>query len=115
MTLEAILEATNKAWVLGSDQFKRRIAKQLNRPMISAGHGGDRRSEAYLRAANNQEVRPFVLTNCFYRVINWTAMMTLLTLGVTLHGDVVVRRDLLIRFGCRWLWNTIRQDVDSQR
>ena len=44
-------------------------------------------------------------------VINRTSMMTLITLGVTLRGAVVVRRDLLIRFACRWLWNTIRQDI----
>jgi hypothetical protein len=56
MTLEAIREATNKAWVLGSERFKRRIAKQLVRPMTSGGHGGDRRSEAYQRAVNNQRV-----------------------------------------------------------
>ena len=42
-------------------------------------------------------------------------MMTLITLGVTLRRAVVVGRDLLIRFGCRWLCNTIRQDIDSQR
>lgn len=47
MTLQAIREATNKAWVLGSDQFKQRMKKQLNRPVQSAGHGGDRKSEAY--------------------------------------------------------------------
>jgi putative transposase len=56
MTLEAIREATNKAWVLGSERFKRRIAKQLDRPVTSSGHGGDRRSEAYQRAVNNQRV-----------------------------------------------------------
>jgi putative transposase len=56
MTLEAIRESTNKAWVLGSERFKRRIAKQLDRPMTSGGHGGDRRSEAYQRAVNNQQV-----------------------------------------------------------
>jgi putative transposase len=39
-TLEAIREATNKAWVLGSERFKRRIAKQLDRPLTSGGHGG---------------------------------------------------------------------------
>jgi len=56
MTLAAIREATNKAWVLGGERFKRRIAKRLDRPVTSGGHGGDRRSEAYQRAANNQLV-----------------------------------------------------------
>ncbi len=39
MTLEAIREATNKAWILGSGRFKRRIANQLDRPVTSGGHG----------------------------------------------------------------------------
>jgi len=47
MTLAAIREATNKAWVLGSDRFKLRMQKRLNRSVESAGHGGDRKSEAY--------------------------------------------------------------------
>jgi putative transposase len=47
MTLEAIREATNKAWVLGSDRFKRKMEKKLERPVQSSGHGGDRKSEAY--------------------------------------------------------------------
>jgi putative transposase len=47
MTLEAIREATNKAWVLGSDRFKRKMEKKLARPVQSGGHGGDRKSEAY--------------------------------------------------------------------
>jgi putative transposase len=47
MTLEAIREATNKAWALGSDRFKRKMEKKLARPLQSGGHGGDRKSEAY--------------------------------------------------------------------
>lgn len=47
MSLEAIREATNKAWVLGSDRFKRQIEKAVNRPVASKGHGGDRKSERY--------------------------------------------------------------------
>jgi len=47
MTLEAIREATNKAWVLGGDRFKKRVKKKLNRPLESTGHGGDRKSEAF--------------------------------------------------------------------
>ena len=46
-TLDEIRAATNKAWVLGSDRFKRRIAKQVDRPVKSSGHGGDRKSEEY--------------------------------------------------------------------
>ncbi|VAW69219.1 Transposase and inactivated derivatives [hydrothermal vent metagenome] len=44
-----IRESTNKAWVLGSDRFKKRIEKKLNRSVISNGHGGDRKSENYLK------------------------------------------------------------------
>ena len=47
MTLKAIREATNKAWVLGSDRFKEQMKQELNRPVESAGHGGDRKSEVY--------------------------------------------------------------------
>lgn len=47
MTLEEIREATNKAWVLGSDRFKARMQKRLDRPVESAGHGGDRKSKVY--------------------------------------------------------------------
>ncbi len=51
MTLEAMFAAFDKAWVLGSDRVKRRIAKELDRPVTPGGDGGDRRSEAYRRAA----------------------------------------------------------------
>jgi len=54
MTLAAIREATNKAWVLGSDRFKLRMQRRLDRSVESAGHGGDRKSEVYRRA--NQRV-----------------------------------------------------------
>ncbi len=56
MTLEAIREATNKAWVLGGDRFKSKLAKKLSRPVVSRGQGGDRKSEAYRRSAKNQRV-----------------------------------------------------------
>jgi len=52
MTLEAIREATNKAWVLGSDKFKKRMGKKLGRSVASKGHGGDRKSEGYLKSMN---------------------------------------------------------------
>jgi putative transposase len=47
MTLEAIREATNKAWVLGNGRFKRRMEKKLKRPVESSGQGGDRKSKVY--------------------------------------------------------------------
>jgi len=46
--LDDIRESTNKSWVLGDDKFKRKIAAKISRAVESAGHGGDRRSEAYL-------------------------------------------------------------------
>lgn len=46
-SLNAIREATNKAWVLGSDRFKRGIQKKLERPVEPKPKGGDRRSEKY--------------------------------------------------------------------
>ncbi len=55
-TLKTIREATNKAWVLGNERFKRRISKQLGRPVTSGGHGGDRRSEVYRRKIKVQRV-----------------------------------------------------------
>jgi len=45
--LSDIREATNKAWVLGDEAFKRRIEKKLERIVESKGHGGDRKSEEY--------------------------------------------------------------------
>jgi putative transposase len=45
--LDEIREATNKAWTLGSAQFQQRIEKQIDRPVRSNGHGGDRKSESY--------------------------------------------------------------------
>lgn len=46
-TLDEIRSATNKAWVLGNDRFRERIAKQLNRRVAPAVRGGDRKSKAY--------------------------------------------------------------------
>ena len=46
-TINEIRETTNKGWVFGSERFKRRIGKQMDRPVVSAGQGGDRKSEAY--------------------------------------------------------------------
>ncbi len=46
-SVSAIREATNKAWVLGSDRFKRRIQKFLDRRVEPAARGGDRKSEQF--------------------------------------------------------------------
>ena len=53
MTLEAIREATNKACVLGSDAFKNKLEKTLNRPVESRGQGGDRKSKAYRKKSTS--------------------------------------------------------------
>lgn len=53
-SLEAIREATNKAWVLGSDRFTRKMAKVTARPTVSRGRGGDRKSQSYRKL--NQRV-----------------------------------------------------------
>jgi len=45
--LEELREATNKAWVLGNDQFRAQIETQLNRQVAPKARGGDRRSKAY--------------------------------------------------------------------
>ena len=45
--LEEIREATNKAWVLGSEYFKERIEKQLERQASPLLKGGDRRSSEF--------------------------------------------------------------------
>ncbi len=52
MTLAEIREATNKAWVMGSDKFKSKIARKIDRPVQSRGHGGDRKSKAFKKGAN---------------------------------------------------------------
>jgi putative transposase len=46
-SLAEIREATNKAWVLGSDRFKQRIQKQLERRVQPSAKGGDRKSEKF--------------------------------------------------------------------
>lgn len=45
-----IRDATNKAWVLGSDRFKQRIARQLARPVQPRARGGDRKSHEFRNA-----------------------------------------------------------------
>ncbi len=58
MTLAAIREATNKAWVLGDERFKIKIEKLLDRSVESCGHGGDRRSDKYLNVKKPRSLTP---------------------------------------------------------
>lgn len=53
-TLELIRAATNKAWVLGSERFKRQVESQINRRVEPAPRGGDRKSEKFHEQAKNQ-------------------------------------------------------------
>ena len=46
-SVEAIRDATNKVWVLGSDRFKQRLQRQLERPAAPSARGGDRKSEKF--------------------------------------------------------------------
>lgn len=46
-TLEEIRTATNKAWVLGDDRFKDKLAQLVNRPIAPNARGGDHRSDAF--------------------------------------------------------------------
>ena len=46
-TLATIRDATNKAWAIGSERFKQRIASQLDRRVEPSQRGGDRKSETY--------------------------------------------------------------------
>ena len=51
--LSSIREATNKAWALGDDRFRKQIEAKTGRRAVPLGRGGDRKSEKY-RKANNQ-------------------------------------------------------------
>jgi len=46
-TLVAIRDATNKAWVLGSDSFRQRIEEMLGRQAAPKLRGGDRKSKRF--------------------------------------------------------------------
>ena len=46
-SVTAIRDATNKAWVLGSDRFKQRVQRQLERRVAPSARGGDRKSEKF--------------------------------------------------------------------
>ncbi|HCA27599.1 MAG TPA: transposase [Betaproteobacteria bacterium] len=48
-SVSEIREATNKAWVLGTDRFKRRVQKQLERRVEPEARGGDRKSAQFRR------------------------------------------------------------------
>lgn len=48
-SIAEIREATNKAWVLGNDRFKRRIQQQLERRVEPSARGGDRKSAQFRR------------------------------------------------------------------
>jgi putative transposase len=46
-SITTIREATNKAWVLGSERFKQLIQAQLDRRLDPKASGGDRKSEQF--------------------------------------------------------------------
>tara|TARA_R110002050_G_scaffold71891_3_gene154663 strand:+ start:49679 stop:50401 length:723 start_codon:yes stop_codon:yes gene_type:complete len=53
-TIELIRAATNKAWILGSELFKRQVETQINRRVEPANRGGDRKSEGFREQTRNQ-------------------------------------------------------------
>lgn len=55
MSLAQMREATNKAWVLGSEHFKQKIANQLNRRSDKLPKGGDRKSDEYQKHKINRD------------------------------------------------------------
>ena len=55
-TLEAIRTATNKAWVLGDEHFKRKIESQLERRVAPKNRGGDKKSDEYRRSSKIDRV-----------------------------------------------------------
>jgi putative transposase len=57
--LEEIREATNKAWILGSERFKRRMAQHMDRPVQARARGGDHKSDEYRKKAKINRVRPY--------------------------------------------------------
>ena len=46
----AIREATNKAWVLGSDRFKAQVESRTGRRSVPLGRGGDRKSMEFRKS-----------------------------------------------------------------
>ncbi len=57
-TLEELREATNKAWVLGNDRFKKKIEAKLNRPVSPKVRGGDHKSKKYREKCGINRDRP---------------------------------------------------------
>ncbi|MCF7992305.1 MAG: transposase [Thiohalocapsa sp.] len=55
--VQRLRDATNKAWVLGDESFCRHIEGKLNRRASPRPRGGDRRSEAYRKAAAKRAER----------------------------------------------------------
>jgi len=53
-TLQEIRDSINKAWVLGSDRFKKQIEAQSGRRASPSQRGGDRKSEKYKAGTVNQ-------------------------------------------------------------
>ncbi len=51
-----IKQATNKAWVLGNECFKEQIAVLINRRVLPLVRGGDRRSQAFKKVNNIDNV-----------------------------------------------------------
>lgn len=56
MTLEAIREATNKAWVLGDARFRERLEAMCERQAAPKSRGGDRRSADFQSGAQINRV-----------------------------------------------------------
>lgn len=54
LSLKGIRDATNKAWVLGSEQFKQQIEAQTGRRASPKPRGGDRKSKDYKKSIDNQ-------------------------------------------------------------
>lgn len=54
--ITTIRETTNKAWVMGGDEFSETIAKRANRRTTPKPRGGDRRSETFRRQQQEKTV-----------------------------------------------------------
>ena len=54
--LDEIRDATNKAWVLGSDRFKERIEELTSRQSKPKGRGGDRKSRRFRESSGINRV-----------------------------------------------------------
>ncbi|WP_277289726.1 hypothetical protein [Thalassolituus oleivorans] len=50
MDVEAIRLATNKSWVLGSENFIEQFERRVGVAGKTAGHGGDRKSKGYKKS-----------------------------------------------------------------